>query len=62
MRGAQDDLNRLPVLEEVTEEAENDDEVDKELVDQAKKMIEVLNEKKNLRTAISKKEISTNIN
>ncbi|CAG5102815.1 Oidioi.mRNA.OKI2018_I69.chr1.g479.t2.cds [Oikopleura dioica] len=57
MRGAQDDLNRLPVLEEVTEEAENDDEVDKELVDQAKKMIEVLNEKKNLRAAISKKEI-----
>ena len=42
----------------MTEEAEQDEEVDKELVDQAKKMIGVLNEKKNLRSAISKKEIS----
>ena len=42
----------------MTEEAEQDEEVDKELVDQAKKMIEVLNEKKNLRSAISQKEIS----
>jgi len=42
----------------VTEEAEQDEEVDKELVDQAKKMIEILNEKKNLRSAISQKEIS----
>jgi len=57
MRGAQDDLHRLPALEEVTEEAEQDEEVDKELVDQAKKMIEILNEKKNLRSAISQKEI-----
>lgn len=53
-----DDLHRLPALEEVTEEAEQDEEVDKELVDQAKKMIEILNEKKNLRSAISQKEIS----
>ena len=42
----------------MTEEAEQDEDVDKELVDQAKKMIEVLNEKKNLKSAISQKEIS----
>ena len=59
MQRAKVDDERLPVLMEVTEEAEQSPEhVDEELMKKAKKLIEVLSEKKALNNAISKKEIA----
>jgi len=54
MKRAYQDNNRLPILVEV---AESSDGVDDELMEKAKRLIDLLTEKKNLKNAISQKEI-----
>ena len=57
IRRAQVDEDRLPILQEVSEEVEPNTEVDRDLKDKAKKLIDLLKTKHKLKDAISKKEI-----
>lgn len=55
MQRTYQDNNRLPILVEVTEKSNSADD---ELLEKAKRLIELLTEKKNLKDAISQKEIA----